>query len=431
MTKYTVKYGNETKEFHFDEKNVIGTIMPNTIPETDLSPEDLMKEALQHPIDSPKLSELVKPGDTACVVVPDVTRLWQKPQVMTKVIIEELEANGIKDEDITIISAVGSHRMQTKEEHIQLVGQEIYDRIKVIDHDCLDYDNLVYVGTTKRGTEVLINKIAHDSDHLILTGGVVYHFLAGFGGGRKYILPGISSHKTIMKNHSHSLGEGLGSGSNPLVKSGTMDVTNPLADDMMDAAILANPEFIINVVANSDGKLTHAFTGNFISAHKAGCDVIDSRDGVYIDELAEMVIMSAGGYPNDINLYQTIKPLVNAKAAVKDGGIIIIASQASDGVGSPDLENMLYNMETTTEREKFLRENYTIGRNVAYVECEAADKYTLILVTDLPDEVVAKTNIKIARSIDDALEMAYKVAGRKDLKTYLMPLGGNTFPKLK
>ena len=431
MTEYKMKYGRGEVSFSFDEKNVLGVIVPNEVEETDLDAEALIRNAIANPIESKHLEELVHPGDKVCIAIGDKTRLWQKQSVMLKVVVEILNGQGVKDEDITIISAVGSHPFQTREELLAAVGEELFERIRVVEHDCKDEANLVYVGTTKRGTEVSINKIAHDADCLILLGGIVYHYLAGYGGGRKTILPGLSSHKTIMQNHAWALNPHLGEGSNPAVKNSVMDETNPLADDMLDAAKLVEPDFIVNVIANDDGKLTHAVAGHYIAAHEAGAAIIDRRDGVEIKELADMVIVNGGGYPKDINMYQSIKPMVNASAAVEPGGIILLANEASNGIGSPDLEYMLKNFDNTADREKYLRENYTIGKNVAYSLCEYADLYQYILVSSLPQEAVEKTNIHLVRTMEEALEMAYAFYGSKDIPTYLMPYGANTFPKLK
>ena len=141
---------------------------------------------------TPRPAELVKPGETVCIIISDVTRRWQSPETYIPILVEELEQAGIRDEDMLILSATGTHRTQTQEEHIGLVTQAVYDRIRVEDHVCTDQENLVHVGDTSRGTPVWLDKRAMACDHIVLTGGVVYHFMAGFGGGRKSVLPGIS-----------------------------------------------------------------------------------------------------------------------------------------------------------------------------------------------------------------------------------------------
>ena len=432
MAKYELRYGDGTVSFEYDEKNVIDVINANIMEETTLSSEEVIKNAVENPIGTPKLEEMVTPQSKVVLAIGDKTRLWTKQSLMIKVIMEKLGEIGVPDENVTIISCVGGHPSQTPEEIEAAVGADMMKRVKEIEHNSYaDDDYFTYLGTTKMGTPVYINKIAQDADCLILLGGVVYHFLAGFGGGRKMVLPGLCSQKTIIANHIHSLGPNLGDGTSPFVKVGAMDDSNPFAADMMEASKMAEPEFIVNVVVNDDGKITHAFAGDMVEAHQKAVEVIIERDGVPVKELADMAIVSGGGYPKDINLYQSTKPMVNAAGGLKDHGIMILLHEERDGVGHADMEKMLVEMDTTLEREKYLRENYNVGRNLAFYTCEMADKYDIILVSSIDEKYVKKTNLKLVRSIDEALELAYKIAGRKDLRTYIMPYGSNTLPILQ
>ena len=158
---------------------------------------------------------MIKPTDTVCILVPDMTRQWGRPAEILSVLVPKLEAIGVKDENMLIVSATGTHKDQTPEEHALIVGQDIYDRIKVVDHNC-DH-NLQLVGTSFRGNEIWVNKTVMEYDKKIIVGSTVFHFLAGFGGSRKYVLPGIAGRDTIMSNHSQYFAEGgVGSGQNPL-----------------------------------------------------------------------------------------------------------------------------------------------------------------------------------------------------------------------
>lgn len=428
MATYKIKYGKGYQEFEFPEENIIGVIESNKIDESGLSQEETIKKSLENPIASARLRNIVKKGDTVCVVVPDITRAWQSPHIYVPLVIDELNKGGVEDEDILIVSATGSHRFQTEDEYKKLVSEDIYNRIKIIDHDCKDEDNLVFMGMTTRGTPVKLNKKVMEYDHLVLTGGVVYHFLAGFGGGRKYVLPGISSYETIMKNHSYSFNEGLGSGSNKHVKSGNISETNPVHCDMLEAASFAKPAFILNVVVDGDKKITHAFSGNYIKAHEAAAKVVESIDGVKIKQKAEMVIASACGFPKDINLYQTSKTIFNAVEALEDNGVMIIVSECSEGFGNAETEHMMLNFDNMLDRERDTRNEYSIGKGVAYLECEFGEKYNFILVSKMTQEQLGNTSIKPAGTIAEALELAYKIKGKRNLKTYLMPYGANTMP---
>lgn len=422
-----MKYGMEEIDVTISNENLLGIIKPNEFV-VNKSEKEVIKEALENPIASARLKELVKCGETICVVIPDSTRKWQRTQIVVPCIIDEIISAGVKDEDIIIISALGAHRFQTKEEHRQLVSQEIADRIKVIDHDCNDKDNLTYLGETTRGTPIYVNKKVLEYDHVVLVGGVIYHLLAGFGGGRKTVLPGISSYETIMKNHSLTLLPNFGEGVHPKVRNGCME-GNSVHEDMIEAASFVRPTFLLNVVVNSN-RIVEAVAGNYIQAHEKGCEIVKKIDGVCIEEKADVVIASAGGFPKDINMYQCIKTIVNARDAVKEGGTIILIIKCSEGLGgNEEVQDMILNYDSLEEREKELRRKYSISKYVGYYFAESAAKYNLIFVSDIDPKLVEKANIKVAKTIDEALKYIYEKFGN-ELKTWLMPHAANTVPIL-
>jgi nickel-dependent lactate racemase len=199
---------------------------------------------------------------------------------------------------------------------------------------------------------------------------------------------------------------------------------------MLEAAGFVKPSFLFNVVMNSKGNIAHAVAGNYIKAHEAGCKIVDNIDGVEIDKKADMVIATAGGYPKDINFYQTIKTVINAKEAVKEGGVMIIISQCSDGFGNEHIRKIIQDFDTLVDRERDLRADYSIAKYIGYYVSEVAQKHLLILVSTMEPDDLSMANIYVVKTIDEALDLAYKMKG-KDLKTYLMPHGANTLPKLK
>lgn len=426
MLYYKMKYGNEEINLHVDEENLLGVVESNDVAHNK-SEEQVILDALKKPIASAPLKEIVKPGDTVCIVISDITRAWQKMDSYLPYIVDELTAADIPDSNITFLCATGSHRAQTPEEHKVLLGEDLYKRFKVIDHDCFNEEGLVYVGTTTFGTPVKLNKIALNSTHVILTGAIVYHFLAGWGGGKKSILPGISSYETIMKNHVLSLNPEMGSGSNPEVKSGKI-INNPIHEDMLEAASFINPTFLFNVIIDSDGKINEAVAGNYVKAHEEGCKLVDKMERVQINEKADLIIASQGGFPKDINLYQTIKVIVNAREAAKEGGTIIILSECNDGFGNDEVKEIIQNYNTMYDREKALRENYSIAKYVGYYIAETAEKYNFILVTSIPAEEFAASKIHVAKTIDEALKLSQKLQSDNS-KIYLMPHGASTLPQ--
>jgi nickel-dependent lactate racemase len=426
MKEIKMKYGQGTMNALIEEKNVIEVIKSNPVKQ-DKTEDEVISESLCNPIDSKRLKDIVKEGEMVCILVSDITRYWQKPYKFLPKIVEELNAGGVKDEDIIFIVAVGSHREQTKEEHDMILGEKLSKRFKVYDHDCFDEKGMVYLGDTSHGTPVKINKKAMECDHIVLTGAIIYHFLVGWAGGKKSILPGIASFETISKNHSLSLNEGLGSGVRDEICSGNI-IGNPVHDDMLQAAAMVKPSFMFNVIMGPDGNIANAVSGNYITAHEAGRKLVDSIDGVNIKKKTDLVIASAGGYPKDINLYQSIKTLMNAKEAVVDGGTIIVIAQCSGGIGDiKDINDMIQNYDNMLDREKDLREKYTISKYVGYFFCETAEKYKLILVSDIDSDLLKNTKIILTRTLEEAVEIAY--AENKNLTVNLMYNGANTLPK--
>ena len=425
-----MKYSNTEFVVSLDPQQVVAEVHANAVDLPKRTVREHIEYALGHPIGTGPIEEVVQQGDKVCIIISDITRRWQQPSTYLPVLVERLNRAGIPDEDILILCATGTHRKQTEEEHISLVGEELYRRIRFIDHQCDGKEHLTYVGTTSRGTPVWLNSYAMACDKIILTGGVVYHFLAGFGGGRKSIVPGIAGRETINTNHNNALNKGLGSGSNPRVCNGNMKEDNPFHSDLMECAAFARPSYLLNVIVDDSYQIVGAFAGDWREAHAAAAKVVEQLDGVLVPRRAPLVIASAGGYPKDINLYQTSKTLSNALAAVAPGGTMILLSQCREGFGDPDCEAQICGYDTMEEREKALRADFSIGGFVGFLFAETAENYHLILVTDIPGERFGRTKIQVARTLDGALALAAQCNGGSldGVETILMPHGGSTFP---
>mgnify|MGYP000135297597 FL=1 len=427
---YYLKYGPGEFRVGLPDEQIKLVIEPNKVELPAGTPRELIEYALDNPIGTDRIENIVKPGEKVCIVISDGTRSWQNPGMILGVLLDRLGRAGVRDEDIVVISARGTHRPQTDDELRALVTDEIYRRIRVVDHNSTDESNLTYLGTTKRGTPVKINSIAVNSDRVILIGAVLHHFLAGFSGGRKSVIPGIASRETVMANHALSLNSGIGSGTNPLVRSGRLD-GNPLHLDMLEGALMLNPCFIINVVVDDNYRLVRAFAGDMQEAHIQACRLVDSMNTVDIHRRYPVVIASAGGYPKDINVYQPMKTLCHMLECIEPGGIMIMLSESREGFGSPDTEQQITGYDNMLDREKALRENYSIGAHTGYLYAETAEKYTFIFVTDFGAENFSKTKMHIARTLDEALELAASLCPDKFRgDVCLMPNGSVTLPRL-
>ena len=426
----SMKYSDTEFAVSLDPGQVVAEVHANAVNLPKRTVREHIEYALDHPIGAGPIEEAVKPGEKICIIISDTTRRWQQPSTYLPVLVERLNKAGIPDEDMLILCATGTHRKQTEAEHISLVGEDLYRRIRFIDHQCDDKEHLTYMGTTSRGTPVWLDSYAMACDKIILTGGVVYHFLAGFGGGRKSIVPGIAGRETINTNHNNALNKGLGSGSNPRACNGNMTDSNPFHSDLMECAAFAKPAYLLNVVVDDNYQIVGAFAGDWREAHAAATKLVQQLDGVPIPRRTQLVIASAGGYPKDINLYQTSKTLSNALAAVAPGGTMILLSECREGFGDPDCEAQICNYDTMADREKDLRANFSIGGFVGFLFAETSENYHLILVTDLPRERFARTKIQVARTLDEALALAAACNGGSldGVETTLMPHGGSTFP---
>jgi nickel-dependent lactate racemase len=390
--------------------------------------EEAVLAALENPIGSPRLSEKVKPGETVCVVISDLTRAWQHSAVSLPLLVEEIKKGGVRDEDIFFLVGTGTHRPHTPEEHKLLVGEGLYGRYKVVDHDSKAHP-MTDFGHTSFGTPVRLNKLAADADHVILTGAIIYHFMSGWSGGRKAVLPGISSYETVQANHALALNPPPGKGRNMICRSGNLK-GNPIHLDMAETAAMLDPTFLLNVVMGRDGTIGWAVAGDWQKAYEAGTALVDSLDAVAISEAADLVISSAAGYPKDINFYQSTKALFNAEAAARrPGGAIVIMAACVEGYGNEEMQTILQNFKNMDEREAELRREFTIAKYVGYCAASAAEQFDFHFVTDMNPQSLEGTGIKVSKTLDEALKKVYSVHG-EDLKTWLMPRGSSTLPKL-
>jgi len=429
MKEFRLKYGKKEVTFKVPEDQLLYEITGRDVnPVPDL--KSAYRYALEHPIDSPPLREVVKPGEKVAITVSDITRAWQKTDQTLPILMETLNEAGVADENITIIIAVGGHRQNTEEECIGLCGKEVCRRAKVVNHNAWHTDNMVYLGKTAGGTEVSVNKIIQEVDKLILTGGVVYHYMVGYGGGRKSILPGIASIGTIQQHHMFAMGPELGTGINPHTAP-KITRGNEAHEEMMEIAALVKPDFIVNIVPNLEDEIAGIFAGNWVSAWLEATRLVDEMCGVEIEEEADIVIATAGGYPKDINLYQSAKTMDNARYAMKKGGAAIILSECPD-ISEPEDFFAWFDYPSTLEMERALRENFTIAGWTALKELECHDKGHYILFTRKENaDIARRARLHPVSNMRAALEIAYKKCGTRHPKITVMPQAANTLPILK
>lgn len=390
-----------------------------------------VKEALRNPIDSPPLREVVKAGDKVAVIVSDVTRAWAKFDQFLPPLLDELNAAGVPDGDIEIVISLGSHRPHTPEEDIAVCGADVCRRVRIHQHDAADPEKLTYMGTTSRGVKAYVNKQVAAADKVILTGGIVYHLMAGFGGGRKSIMPGVSSWQAIQDNHCLALHPEVGQGISPDCVSGKLD-GNPMHMDMEEHAAFVNPAFLLNAVFTPEGKFARFVAGHWRSAWLAGTKTVEEIFGIPMQEQADLVLASAGGYPKDINLYQGSKTIDNAFMAAKPGGVVICFLECRDIKEPPEFSDW-FKYGTLHEFELALRERFTIPGYVAFKLANIARKVSLIIVThpDNVDFMRRAGGIIPATSAEEAMAIAREKLGRDDYTVAIMEHAANTVPVVK
>ena len=421
LKKFEFGFGNTTQSVELPEEHIQEVLHGRNVPAVDVKEATL--RCLRQPIASKPLQELVSAGDKVCLVVADVTRIWNRSHEFLIHVVNELNLAGIPDEDMYIVFAQGTHRAHTPEENVRVVGEEVARRIRMYQHDCLNNDELTLVGTTRLGTPVFLNKRVVEADKIIVAGGITPHLFAGYGGGRKLILPGVASFDTIQKNHCHALADRFGDGINPKTRNCIIN-DNPVSDDMIEAMHMVNPVFMVNSIINAEGKICCMIGGDPDKAWVEGTKIVYENQKVSIKGRADVTFACAGGYPKDISLYQGCKCYDPSDETTKKGGIIIAIMEARD-IHEPPAYLDSFKYETEEEMEKALRECFTIPFFVAFNLFCMTHRYTIYLVTK-PENFaeVRRTNQIPVATVEEAWKLAeaqLKREGKDDYTITIIP----------
>ncbi|MBW2094556.1 MAG: nickel-dependent lactate racemase [Deltaproteobacteria bacterium] len=322
-------YGEKTADVNLPESVELLEMKP-------LQPVDdpfrAVEEALDHPIESPPLTELAKGKKNACIVISDITRPVPN-KIILPPLLKTLEQSGIPRDNITILIATGMHRPNLGSELEYMVGRDIMDHYQIVNHYCRKSEEYRKIDEIE-GAPIEINNRYLDADLKILTGLIEPHFYAGYSGGRKAILPGISSFKTMKFMHSYEMID------HPNVTNCLLE-GNPFHEYGIRVAELMGVDFILNVVINKEREIAGVFAGHYDKAHVAGCRLVREHSVVELKERVDLVITSGGGFPLDATFYQISKALICAMDILEKGGTIVVACECREGLGSAEFCGIL------------------------------------------------------------------------------------------
>ncbi|GHU05276.1 hypothetical protein FACS1894158_07590 [Betaproteobacteria bacterium] len=417
MAKIDFLYGKGALPLEIPDSRLTGILLSKAHSfKPDGTESDIVRRALENPVDSPRLAELVKGKKNIVLLASDHTRPVPS-KIIFPLMLEEIK-RGNPDARLTILISTGCHRSTTREELTAKFGQEVCDRYPIVIHDG-EQSPVTRLGVLPSGAELKVNKIAVDADLLIAEGFIEPHFFAGFSGGRKSVFPGVTTKNSVMANHCS------GFIAHPRSRTGVLE-NNPIHEDMVDAARQARLAFIVNVVVDSDKKVINAFAGHYDKAHRAGAAFVNEMAGV--DALpADIVITTNGGYPLDQNLYQAVKGMTAAEATCKQGGVIIIAARGEDGHGGAvfyetfkkekDLQRM---MDTFLARKP---EETIPDQWQSQIFARVLLWATVIMVTEAPKQMVEDLRMRYAPTLEDALRMADEILGHNNGSITAIPDG--------
>ncbi len=420
MSEILLGYGRGTQTLSFDDAR-FQVLEPNPADDKPLTDVEI-GAAFSDTIESRPIDDLFSAGDSVLIVVSDATRATGSAQIIHLLVRRLIQAS-VSPSDIAVIFATGIHRRVNDEERNELLTPFIAQRLRVLHHDAYDSEAFVSLGVTDRGTPVEVNRALKDFSSVIVTGAIGFHYFAGFTGGRKSICPGLASARTIEATHMLALDFETG-GRRAGVGTGKLD-GNPVNEECERIAALIEPRFSVNAVVDQRGRVVRVYAGQWRAAHRAGCEEYFATHSVAIDAPRDLVIVSCGGSPWDINLIQAHKALEMAAQATNKGGTIVLLAECGDGLGRADFLKWFAENDSRALATR-LRENYEVNGQTAWSLLTKAERHRIFLISELPDEDVRRMHMIPARSHDEVINQF----GTSD-KGFILPRGTALLPIVK
>lgn len=419
MPTIKLGYGKSTVDFAFNENEF--DVLGETKSQTALS-DNKIGEKFDNPIDSRPLEEIVNPGETVLIVVPDATRRTASDQIVN-LLVRRLIAGGTMPYDIRIIFATGIHRPVTEAEKQTILTPFIAQRVKTLNHNPRDLAQIVRLGETDNGIPVELNRALTEHDHTIIVGGISFHYFAGFTGGRKLICPGLASTRTISATHKLAFDcenktrrSGVGAG----ILGG-----NAVHEAFVRVAEKLPPAFSVNTIVNEKGEAADLFCGDWVSAHQKACEFYAASHTIEVADKRDLVIVSAGGFPFDLNMIQAHKALEAASHVCAENGTIILLAECADGLGRKDFLTWFEAENSEALAEKLCR-GYQVNGQTAWSLLRKAEKFDIRIFTSLKEQEVFPMRLKKIESFGEALSSI-----NSKRKGYILPFGAKFLLKSK
>lgn len=422
MAQISIPYGRHTQELVLADERLRAVLRPAHTQNESGDESAIVRKALENPIASPRLCELVKGKEHIVLITSDHTR--PVPSRVTMPLYLEEIRRGNPQARVTILIATGMHRPTTEAELRQKLGDEIVDREEIVVHRAEVKEDMAFFGTLPSGGELWLNKLVKEADLVISEGFVEPHFFAGFSGGRKSILPGVSAMDSICHNHAYALDPDC-LRSNPRIGNGKL-TDNPLNDDMCEAAGLVPNLFMVNLVMNAEMQLAEIYAGHYLTSWKAACAAVDRIYRVEIPQRADVIVAGCGGFPKDMSLYQGTKTIDNIESGLKLGGTLILIIEARDGGGPAEYFDWIDDLQRGT-MEKRLREHFTVPGYIFLLNCEQAHRYNILMLSTVAQETVAPMGLKSFNSVEKLMAAA-DLEGKT---IYVVPNGSTVVPHVK
>ena len=411
MPNITFPYGKGHISANIPDSRFAGTLVSQLhhyVP--DRSPAQLVSDAMAAPAGTPALRELARGKKKIVLIASDHTRPVPSRYIVPPMLRQIREGN--PDADITILIATGCHRETTKDELVSKFGPEIASSEKIVIHDCDDAGHMVNLGKLPSGCDLVINRLAAEADLLVAEGFIEPHFFAGFSGGRKSVLPGIASRKTVISNHNAAFI------ADPHARTGILE-GNPIHKDMLYAAKAAGLAYIVNVVINGKKEIIFAAAGDMEAAHQKGTAFLASQCRVK-PVISDIVISTNGGYPLDQNIYQSVKGMTAAEATVREGGVIIMAAGCADGHGGKSFYETFRDEKNLARMMlRFLAtppEETIVDQWQSQILARILMRASIIFISDAPDDMVADLHMIPAHSMDEAIAKADEILAAKGIR---------------